>query len=1053
MTDLRSTLEESYRASARGFYTRWLARRFGKIDFLQTKEGEEKIHLGNIYVPARLDTKDRRDEDREDAETPGRDAREVIAEHPFVAISGRPGSGKTTLVHALIGELCSGPETPFRRRLVGSTGIVPAPLILRDYQDELPHIETFPELLERWWRRAVEEAGDKHYGFTLDRERLHYSVVPEGDGMPMLVFFDGIDEVGGAAPRGKVLAMACEAVTKGHRVVLTGRPSSFEGLESLRDPSPNVVGWISAAHPPKDTEGWIAARAHHDETASSSPTGALHHIQPFVRPQITQFLERFYRLNDDWKSTREQSIAEFEAALEEREYLLVLARRPIFLTLMALIHANDRRMPHGRADLYRRIIDLYLIRQTHQRRLRYTTDGSPMPHWDEREVRRALGFLAWRSQRRGAETENATYDRDKRQVIWSRAELAGELMVLLAGKGDDPRRFRELKPENGEDLLRYYLHPAGLLVEPAEGRIQFAHLSFQEYLCAEYLHGHAMAAGSRQFLDKTRELLLDNLGLPGWDEIGMLFLTVHAAQGAQAQGAAHLEILAELDLAKADEARLLVAALAGRELDFEEEERIRWLPLAVAAALLHPVAEFAKGFGDVAAWRAPGLALVIDLLGMEDPWSVLLERIQKDPPGGRVPEEWEAWGLRDTEERPCPAEKRWRNPQDDASWEVNKEFGPADARASALLIAIADAGWGLEGDEDEDPRRENMDTRLEAALTHWLRRTDLPLYHIDESAQEPVPKPTYTGFALDTLVPAEGALWSKALSLIPLDAWLLQGENWMEYFPWDIFSQPLVLLALYPASPLPPVTRLTLMTYQALLAVELLAAGKPFGEFSLSLSLSLSRSRSRSLSRKRSRSLSRSQSLSRSRQLAENARLSLEVRAALQAMERGRLEKLPEESLDRFALELERFGYRFTAFDWFAEQAEDPELMTRRGLRPGEPLPRKFGLFDEDGRPKARWPREGLVKLRDWLDRDEEVLDWTFPPGSSMALAPAEREGLLTQLARLRRRPWSPQAALDALLADWPETEPWRETTLAAAEAPLLAACREIGVAQASPLA
>jgi len=160
-------------------------------------------------------------------------------------------------------------------------------------------------------------------------------------------------------------------------------------------------------------------------------------------------------------------------------------------------------------------------------------------------------------------------------------------------------------------------------------------------------------------------------------------------------------------------------------------------------------------------------------------------------------------------------------------------------------------------------------------------------------------------------------------------------------------------------------------------------------------------------------------------------------------LEGDRLKGLPNASFNRFVLELERFGYRFAALDWFAEQAEDPGLMERRGLRPGEPLPKEFGLFDEAGRPKERWPRDGLLKLRAWLDRDDAVLDWVFPPASD-ALPPEEREALLTQLATLRRHSWSPQAALDALLADWPEAEPWRDTSLTAAEAPLLAVIREI---------
>nr|VFK49067.1 MAG: hypothetical protein BECKTC1821D_GA0114238_10677 [Candidatus Kentron sp. TC] len=784
MTELHSILERNLRITARGRYVRWLSRRFGKIDFLQTKEGEGQIYLDNIYIPARLDKKDRRDEDMGGEEAlPGRDAGEVIAETPFIAISGRPGSGKTTLVHSLIDALSSGPETPFRRAMVGDTGILPIPLILRDYQDDLPHLATFGELLDLWWRRAREEARDK--GFRLDIERLAASVAPEGDGMTMLVFFDGIDEVGGAAPRGKVLAMAYEARKQGHRVVLTGRPSGFEGLESTRDPS-DAVGWISEAHPPEN------------ETASFLP--AIHHIQPFARPQIAQFLERFYLLNDDWKRDRDRSIREFEAALDQRDYLLVLARRPIFLTLMALAHATDRRMPHGRADLYRRIIDLYLIRQVHERRLRYATDGRPMPHWDEREVRRALGFLAWRSQRRGAEVEDSD-ERDKRRVIWTRAELEGELTVLLAGggpdgDGSDSRRFRELAPADAGDLLNYYLHPAGLLVEPAEGRIQFAHLSFQEYLCAEYLQGRAMAEGSSYFLEETRDLLLGNLALLGWDEIGILFLIIHAAQGAQAQGSAHLEVLAELDLANVAEARLLAAALTGRDLDFEEGERVRWLPLALAAALLHPREGFARRFRDIAAWREPGLALVVELLRAEDTWTALREWLLNDElPRGRRAKEWRKRGLGKA------AEQRWREPAGDDSWDVDEEFGPEDARASSLLIAIDDAGWGL--DEDENPLRATMDADLEAALTDWLRARNPSLYRIDES-EEPLPEPTYTGLALDALVPTQGELWFETLSRVPPEAWLLQGESWEEYSFWEVFSQPMVLLALYPPPPPPP---------------------------------------------------------------------------------------------------------------------------------------------------------------------------------------------------------------------------------------------------------
>ncbi|CAK0778217.1 hypothetical protein CCP3SC1_940006 [Gammaproteobacteria bacterium] len=547
-------------------------------------------------------------------------------------------------------------------------------------------------------------------------------------------------------------------------------------------------------------------------------------------------------------------------------------------------------------------------------------------------------------------------------------------------------------------MLDYYLHPAGLLVEPAEGRIQFAHLSFQEYLCAEYLYGQALAKGSRRFLDETRRLLLDELHQPGWDEVGMLFLTIHALQGAQTQGSAHQEVLAELDLAHSAEARLLVAALTGRELDYSPAERRRWLPLALAAALLHPNAGLAWRFKEVPKWEESGLTLERALLRAEDPWIELRARLLADPPSVcSSAGEWEESDLVRTKA------DRWRNPTGNSTWDVDEQFGAEDARASALLLTLLGAGWGLTSEASPTAPPPPQDTDL----ADWLVRRAPPLYLRGE---DNLPEPNNTALALDTLLPSRGHLWWEALRQIPLDLWMLQGEavDDEDFFSFS-FSQPVVLLAIYPQETLPAEARLALAAYQWLLLVESLAAGQGFDQFSWSWSWS--------------RSLS----------------LSLSLRDLLTKMEKY-VEKLPEAAYEQFSLALERFGYRYAALDWFAEQADHPELMLARGLRPGQPIPPEFDLFDAQGHPRPQWPRTALVRARAWLEVDENLLNWTFPEG----LPEGERQDLLGQLALLRSQPWSPQAALDALLSDWPENEPEWGTTLADAEVPLLRVCEQI---------
>ncbi|MCI5223380.1 MAG: hypothetical protein D3924_12075, partial [Candidatus Electrothrix sp. AR4] len=279
----------------------------------------------------------------------------------------------------------------------------------------------------------------KFLGAQLDILRLKQSYSEGGDKIPLLLLFDGIDEVGGFEPRNKVVNLAHNAQQAGHRVVLTGRPSGYEGIRLQT----------------------ILANNTHEKSGASFmlyEKHSLYHAQPFAWPQIQKFVKKFYLLHDDWKVERQRGIQDINKALQTRQYLLTLARRPIFLTLMALVHINDRRMPHGRADLYRRIIDLYLIRQTHQRRLKYTVKNNPMPHWEEQEVRRGLGYLAWLSQHKGAEEKEekkSKKDRNKRQVIWSRQEMADALRQLLKGETKDKKyhgRFRDIKPEQADEL-------------------------------------------------------------------------------------------------------------------------------------------------------------------------------------------------------------------------------------------------------------------------------------------------------------------------------------------------------------------------------------------------------------------------------------------------------------------------------------------------------------------------------------------------------------------------------------------------------------------------
>ncbi len=1065
MNEFERIAEKNARAGERGVYIRWLAERFGTLDLMLTQRGEDRVSLRRIYVPVRVDTEDRADESlggpeqAQKEQLPGQDALELIADSRFVAISGRPGSGKTTLVQALIGELTRDGPSLVREKLVGERGILPVPLILRDYQDRLDDVDGLDDILKLWWSHASEEAAATGHNLDLPRLRASYGYPGRGDAIPLLLIFDGLDEVGGTRTRQRIMNLASRPDSRIRCALVTSRPAGFADLKH------------SYFAPTKDVRA--SSPSVHDGLT-------VHHLQPFAFPQISDFITRFLRLRQEWQVEARRLLTEFESALQDprRPHLLNLARRPIFLTLMALVHVNERRMPHGRADLYERIVDLYLNRQMQAKRLQHMLDDQPMPHWDQREVRRALGYLAWRSQHRELEGGKEKIG-ERRQVIWSRAELESELRTLLAGETEDRRPFSDLTPGDAPQLLDYYLHPAGLLVDPAVGRYQFAHLSFQEFLCAEYIHGRAKARGSRRFLEELKALLHPHLARPGWDEVGLLLLCIHAAEGAQTDPEAHLEILAELDLAAEPQARLLVEALTGRELDYAEDELVRWLPLAVAAALVHPDAALAERFGRVPAWAGPGLDLLRRLFACDRPFDLLADRLRQAPPGERL-------GLagEDVAALLQSVEGRWA-----ALAEALRFAPPFDsdsARDYALLRLANDCGW-----IPKDPERPDWlpiaDPGLERALADWLVRIPADgergrLYRRwrDPKGSPRLPIPTPAAFELDALAMPRGPLWESLAPRIPLDLWLLQGVSLDDFMGW-LWSQPAVLFSLYPV-PLSPAIQAPLVAvltlYQSKLLAESLSNERGLTEYSGSLGRSLSfPPSSRSSSRSRSRSLSLSWPRSRSRSLSQllsegflgffspflpellSEFLLLKMPAltvpALRRIKEG-IKGLQEEHELRVAKALEIFGYRLSAQDWFAEQAVDPDLMRRRGLRPGEPLPREFALFEPDGRLPDTLPRAGLIQLRDWLANDDAILTWTFPEG----LSAADEQHLRAELHTLHHyerpdgghgQPWSPLAAIEAALADWPETESTRDVSLAAAERDLLVVLDALFPADADP--
>jgi len=995
-TDKDTIAERNARGSARGRYFEWLYRRFRNVQLLELIDSEPgHINLQQIFAPLRAAQKDMDEErmtgpDKVNKETlPGHGVWDLLGQEPFMALSGRPGSGKTTLVHAIVLELCGQRSSDLRKKLSEYRGMAPVPLILRNLPG-LESVQTLNELLDIWWCEAEIQGKADH--LPLDIPRLKASFDRDKEAYPALLMFDGIDEAGGPEIRSRILQMAAEAANRGFRVLVTGRPTGFQDLPELN--------------------GKVECMINADSDVMRSSKEKLYHVLPFAWEQIQRFIRHWYHLRNDWKRKREAGIENFLDALQNprRSYLLTLARRPIFLTLMALVHCSRNEMPDGRGALYKAIIDLYLVRQEKHRQLKETTDGTPMPHWPDTEKRMVLGYLAYQSQIKGSEQEKDDDDKlEKRRVVWERQAMLQTIREQLSSRKYG--RFTELQPEDAEELLKYFLHPAGLLTEPEEERIQFAHLSFQEYLCADFLSGRAR----KEYLESE---LFARLEKPGWDEVGMLLLTIRAEQE---RNEGHFEILAWLDLVDVEQADLFIKAYTGRELPFTDVDIEEWLPVAMGCALVHPDSGFVSLLARLPeTTQIQGIELLIQMFeaeNAENQWDVLLNRLEQMSP---------VCIEQCLKDHPISDQlkKRWLNPKDDAGWAVG--FDIAEARTYALLNLIAETGWARNKSKNDKIEALVLpsDGKLTEVIIGWFQKNikikapdELTLLWSRQHEDDPdalLPVPTHTALALDALLPGQGDLWQEVIRCIPPDAWLLQGESaeYFSIFNFEIISQAVVLLVLYPEQTLSVNALLALGLYQVIMILEGSVIASAFDGFtetrsrymsksksefrSLSLSQFRSLSLSRSRSRSRSRSLSRTMSWSRSWSLSWSRSMFISLPMFLYEFEslfrsfKNNLEKInkviekhepSDETTEPFYLELEHFIYRDAAHDWFNEQADNPNLMCRRGLRPGEPLPKELGLFDNDGRPLPVQKRENWVRLRQWLDDDDAVLEFFFPEG------------------------------------------------------------------------
>ena len=343
---------------------------------------------------------------------------ELVAAHRRVLVVGGPGSGKTTLLRWFAARLARG------KPLVQRTE-APVPVFVR--LASLPHLlrrEDVPphERGERVLARLLRARYDDATAAWLEQ------LLREGRAALLL---DGLDELGEGAERARVEKLVGDVLAAWPEApaIITSRPFGFEPLAAAVE----------------------LPRAHLEELSDDD---------------VRRFLAGWAALLLPDEPSRREHVATLSRSLLAAPAIRTLARNPVMLTCLCVVHWNERRLPEGKADLVAAVLRWLLAAREDARRER----GFSTPFAEE-----AFKALA---------AAMTLHERGKQAVVdlaWAEEQIGATLRDEL--RVTDERRIHD----QGRRFLEDEALESGVveLVDP--GELRFWHLTFQEHLAARAL--------------------------------------------------------------------------------------------------------------------------------------------------------------------------------------------------------------------------------------------------------------------------------------------------------------------------------------------------------------------------------------------------------------------------------------------------------------------------------------------------------------------------------------------------------------------------------------
>jgi sulfatase-modifying factor enzyme 1/NACHT domain-containing protein len=356
---------------------------------------------------------------------------ELLSEHHRLIVIGEPGGGKTTflrLIACVLAKDALGQSEPVRMKYLG---------LSLDDETPIPIFIKIAGLAETMKRdsiksghrsscRQVVETLEALYGH--DQSKVLQKLLENGK---CALLLDGLDEVSEDNMRSSIVEVMNAILQRwgNNLIIISSRPFGYQDVADLE-------------------------------------RMAIAHIDVFEEKEIIEFLNRWGRglySEREKGSSDEGYLSELKTAIIESPPIRRLARNPVMLTCLCVVHWNERKLPEGKADLLAAV-------------LRWLLNA-------REEIRKSLGYTnTFAEECYKALALSMTLHPEGKQVVvdlsWA-ADQLGMPFSDIVGIVSKDRVRREGRRFLGEEMLN-----SGIIEKYGTGQARFWHLNFQEHYAA-----------------------------------------------------------------------------------------------------------------------------------------------------------------------------------------------------------------------------------------------------------------------------------------------------------------------------------------------------------------------------------------------------------------------------------------------------------------------------------------------------------------------------------------------------------------------------------------